>query len=630
GIGTGPGHGRLLAWNPDTGQKRNVTVWPEVLSATVAGVGARDMKYRFQWTFPVEMSPHDPDVLYICSNFIHRSTDNGTSWETISPDLTRNDPEKLGPSGGPITADNSGAEIYCTIFAFRESPHENGVFWAGSDDGLVHISRDGGKTWNNVTPKGLPEWSLISIIEPSPHDPATAYVAATNYKNDDTAPYLFKTNDYGATWTAITSGIGERDFTRVIREDPNRRGLLYAGTETGVYISLDDGAHWQPFQSNLPVTPIHDLVVKGTDLIAATHGRAFWVLDDLSPLYQIEASSAEAPVTLFKPRDTMRFHYEYDAWEPEEVPTGYVGYQMVGPVTVAVRQRQTPSGTNTFDYLDAGKNPPSGVIVHFAFATKPEDEVKLAILDAQGNTIRTYSSKGDDLPRVPAEAGANRFVWNLRYPRPTALEDPDKKDEKKSASALMADKALAPRALSGDYQVRITVGETTVTQPFTVLPDPRLPVTAEDLKAQFDLKSGIRDQLDQVHKTINQLRRLRKQVESWEERAKANEQDETYKQLKDAASALKDQLKAAESTFINVDAEKPLEGGAAKLKEKLATLGSMIEESDDAPTKGSFEVFAMLSEQVQAQQAMVQHLIAEDVKAFNDRVRASEVPAVGA
>src|SRR5690606_15146527 len=227
GIGTGAGHGRLIAWNPETGQKRNVTVWPEVHGF---GAGAESLKYRFQWTCPVQFSRHDPNVLYICSNHVHRSTDEGSSWETISPDLTRNDPEKLRPSGGPITDDNSGAEIYCTIFAFAESPHEPGVLWAGSDDGLIHLSRDGGQTWQNVTPPDLPEWALISIIEPSPHDPATVYVAATRYKLDDYAPYLYKTNDYGATWTRITNGIPDTEYTRVIREDPERRGLLFCGT----------------------------------------------------------------------------------------------------------------------------------------------------------------------------------------------------------------------------------------------------------------------------------------------------------------------------------------------------------------------------------------------------------------
>src|SRR5690606_7596067 len=232
--------------------------------------------------------PHNPEVLYACSQYVHRSTDEGHSWEVISPDLTRNDPEKLKPSGGPITRDNTGAEVYCTIFAFVESPHEAGVFWAGSDDGLVHISKDGGKTWTNVTPPDLPEWALISIIEPSPHDPATAYIAATRYKWDDTTPYLYKTNDYGQTWTRITNGIPAHEFTRVIREDPNRRGLLYAGTETGIYVSFDDGANWHRMGGNLPVVPIHDFVIKGVELVVATHGRSFWILDDLTPLHQLK------------------------------------------------------------------------------------------------------------------------------------------------------------------------------------------------------------------------------------------------------------------------------------------------------------------------------------------------------
>src|SRR5262245_54483491 len=272
GIGTGSGHGRLIAWNPETGQKRNITVWPEVQTSGIRGGCAQRLTYRFQWSFPIRCSPHGPDPLYVCSNHVHRSTDEGATWEVISPDLTRNDPDRQGPSGGPITADNSGAEIYCTIFAFRESPHERGVFWAGSDDGLVHLSRDGGASWQNVTPPELPEWSLVSLLEPSPHDPATVYLAATRYKLDDTAPYLFKTSDYGATWTKITGNLPHGALARVIREDPSRRGLLYCGTETGLYISFDDGVNWLRFQCNLPVTPIHDVIVKGTDLVVASHG----------------------------------------------------------------------------------------------------------------------------------------------------------------------------------------------------------------------------------------------------------------------------------------------------------------------------------------------------------------------
>src|SRR5262249_47250159 len=292
-IGSGAGNGRLTRYDRRTGQERNVTVWPDVNGM---GNGANELKYRFQWTFPIMFSPHEEQTLYITSNVVHRSTDEGQSWDVVSPDLTRNDATKQEASGGPITKDNTGAEVYNTIFAFVESPHEKGVFWAGSDDGLIHISRDGGKNWENVTPAVIAEWTLISVIEPSPHDPATAYVAATRYKLDDYTPYLYKTNDYGKTWTQITDGIPETDFTRVVREDPARRGLLYAGTETGVYVSHDDGGHWQRFQGDLPICPIHDLVVKGTDLIAATHGRSLWILDDLTTLHQYKDAASAADV----------------------------------------------------------------------------------------------------------------------------------------------------------------------------------------------------------------------------------------------------------------------------------------------------------------------------------------------
>src|SRR5262249_17145971 len=270
-IGSAPGGGGvLLRYDHRTGQVRIVTVWPEAYG----GWGAKDLKYRFQWTYPIVFSPHYPNALYPTGNIVFRTTNEGTSWEPISPDLTRNDVTKLGPSGGPITRDTTGAEHYATIFAFAESPHEPGVFWAGSDDGLLHISRDGGKSWNKITPPDLPEWSLISCIELSPHDKASAYLAATRYKLDDYRPYLYKTSDYGQAWQAINGGIADVDFTRVIRADPARPGLLYAGTETGLYLSFDDGGTWQRFQLNLPVSPIHDLLVKNNDLIAGTHGRS--------------------------------------------------------------------------------------------------------------------------------------------------------------------------------------------------------------------------------------------------------------------------------------------------------------------------------------------------------------------
>jgi photosystem II stability/assembly factor-like uncharacterized protein len=617
GIGTGPGHGRLIAWNPETGHKRNITVWPEVHGN---GVGAESLKYRFQWTFPIELSPHDDDVLYVCSNHVHRSRDEGTSWEVISPDLTRNDPDRLGPSGGPITADNSGAEIYCTIFAFRESPHEAGVFWAGSDDGLVHLSRDGGASWQNVTPPELPEWALISIIEPSPHDAATAYVAATRYKLDDTAPYLFKTNDYGATWTRITSGIPSEALTRVIREDPNRRGLLYAGTETGIYLSFDDGVNWQAFQGNLPVTPIHDLFIKGTDLLAATHGRSFWILDDLTPLHQM--SGSQEPVTLYKPRDTVRFRVYDRSGYRKSAPPGYRSYHLTGPVTVAYTVRETPSGGKTPEYLDAGKNPPPGVIMHYAFTEKPAGEVTLDILDAAGNVLRTYTSKTEEVPHVPVEAGANRFIWNLRAGPPVKLEDDKKKDD---PEAKNEEESLAPRVVPGEYQVRLTAGESSLTQRFTVLADPRLRTTADERRAQAELLSQIRDRVDEVHRAINQIRRERKQIEGWEERAKAGD---GHEQLAEAGKALREKLSALEGELINLKLDTPQPGPNA-LKEKLATLAAMVDESDDAPTQGARDVCDALSEQVAAQLAALRRLESEDVAAFNALVHELGLPAVG-
>lgn len=643
GIGTGAGHGRLIAWNPETGQKRNVTVWPEVFGM---GGGADLMKYRFQWTFPVETSPHDDSTVYICSNFVHRSVDNGTTWETISPDLTRNDPTKIGPSGGPITADNSGAEIYCTIFAFRESPHERGVFWAGSDDGLLHISRDGAQSWQNVTPSDLPEWAMINIIEPSPHDAATAYVAVTCYKSDDLRPYLYRTNDYGATWTKIVNGIADDEFTRVIREDPNRRGLLYCGTERGILISFDDGANWQRLETNLPITPIWDLVVKGTDLVAATHGRAFWILDDLTPLYQVQADIVEQAAHLLKPRDTIRFRLYGRAQGRSKTHTNY---KMTGPVTVAFRRVETPSGTAQEHFLDAGRNPPDGVVIHY-WLRERSDSLKLTILDAGGNEVRSFVPKRDKAnavtsseeevqqvtgaeeaaetetepeaeeeagPYAPNAAGMNRFVWDYRYARPVRIE---------SGSRGSREEALenvgGPRAIPGDYQVQLTVGDSTYSQSFALLADPRLPISADDLRAQFDLKMRIRDRSSETNTAINQIRKLRAQVEAWEKRAADR------RSVLDACAELKRELASIEAELINVDFEKP-RPGPNRIKEKLDSLSSMIDESDDRPTAGAYEVYDMLAAQLQTQLGRLRVLLDGPVARFNELIRAEEVPAIG-
>jgi photosystem II stability/assembly factor-like uncharacterized protein len=620
GIGTGPGHGRLIAWNPETGQKRNVTVWPETHGM---GGGAELLKYRFQWTFPVEVSRHVPHTLYVCSNYVHRTTDEGATWEVISPDLTRNDPTTLHASGGPITADNSGAEIYGTIFAFRESPHEPGVFWAGSDDGLLHVSRDGAKSWRNVTPPNLPEWAMISIIEPSPHDSATAYVAATRYKLDDTQPYLYKTNDYGTTWTAIANGIPSSEFTRVIREDPARRGLLYVGTETGLYLSFDDGANWQQFESNLPVVPIWDLIVKGTDLVAATHGRSFWILDDLTPLHQLRDDLGQGAGYLFAPRPTVRFHV-YNHGNDNSAPD-HVGYKMTGPVTVAFRMVETPTGAKAERYLDAGANPPDGAIVHYWLRETPQAEVKLSILDHAGQPIREFTSVSEQPPRVPTRPGANRFVWDLRYAGPTPLVDrstvtPDKAQEEASGAA--------PRALPGDYQVQLSIGDTTFRQPLQIVADPRLPVTLDDLRAQFELKLAIRDRISALNELLNQIQRTRRQVEEWERRAQQVDSGKAETgEVVAAAKALRERLDAADAAIIQVNADKP-QPGPSQVKEKLVTLSDMIDESDHPPTQGARAVFELLSGQVEEAQTNVREILAQDVTRFVDLIRAAGIPPI--
>ncbi|HEX5506263.1 MAG TPA: glycosyl hydrolase [Thermomicrobiales bacterium] len=633
-VGSGPGDGLLYRYDHRTGQVRNITVWPEVKGM---GGGAKDVRYRFQWTFPIELSPHDPNVLYTCGNHVFRSTDEGHSWAAISPDLTRNDESKLQPSGGPITRDNTGAEHYCTIFAFVESPHEPGVLWAGTDDGLVHLSKDGGKTWQNVTPPAslLPEWALISIVEQSPHDPATAYVAATRYKHDDNRPFLLKTNDYGQTWRAITNGIPADDFTRTIREDPKQRGLLFAGTETAVYVSFDDGGHWQRLGGNVPVVPIHDLGIKDDELILATHGRSFWILDDLTPLRQIAARGAADAVTLFPPKPTHRV--VGGRGFPAQSPAG-LNFRRGGALVVTYRQRQKPTGETTTEYLDAGQNPPEGVQVFYYLAEQPHGEVKLTILDQGGNEIKSFSSQGNGQApagepgaaapepkptaaaktpeqRVPAEAGLNRFVWNMRYPDPRQIQG-----ENTSERNVVAGPLVPP----GAYQVRLTVDGKDSTQPFTLLKDPRQATTPEDFAAQSKLLLGIRDRLNAITDAVTRLRDLREQADDWTRRtADRPNADE----VKRAAEDLKAKLKGVEDELIQVEASSPL-NFPARLREKLATLTAIVAGADFAPTRQAQEVYDGLAERVERQVQQLQQIIDTDVANFNGVLLRAEVSPV--
>ncbi|HEU5423561.1 MAG TPA: glycosyl hydrolase, partial [Nitrolancea sp.] len=626
GIGTGLGHGRLLAWNPETGQKRNVTVWPEVVTGLGSTTGANALKYRFQWTFPVEFSPHDPDVLYVTSNHVHRSRDEGHSWEVISPDLTHNNPQWLEASGGPITADNSGAEIYCTIFAFRESPSERGVLWAGSDDGLIHVSRDNGQSWQNVTPPQnlMPQWSQILIIEPCAHHNGEVYVAATRYKFDDPSPFLFKTSDYGQTWTSINGNLPKECITRVVREDPEVEGLLYLGTETGLYVSLDGGQSWQPFQANLPVTPIYDLAVKDGDLVAATHGRSFWILDDLSPVRELAGMKGGfgEQTHLFTPGYAVRYR-TYGRGYGRKRPD-MVSYMATGPISIGYWDKQTPMGTSSPDFLDAGKNPPNGAVVHYYLNQAPgeDEEITLTFLDHDGQEIRSYSSKAEEPPRVPAAQGMNRFLWDLRTQPPVKLDV----DPIADPFQRMMQQNVAPRVLPGNYQVQLKAGGQTLTRAFTVSVDPKLiNMSPADLTAQHDLKRQIVGSINEINQALNQINKVRGQVAHWEDRVKGTSQEQ---QLAEPAKQLKDKLSDIESRLIVANPGQP-KSPPSQLRERLFSLASMIDESDDKPTQGAQEVYQVLSQQVQEQMQQLQQVMQQEVPQFSQKVQQANVAPVG-
>jgi photosystem II stability/assembly factor-like uncharacterized protein len=606
-IGSGPGNGRLTRFDRRTMETRLIHVWPEV---TGMGVGAEGLKYRFQWTFPIELSPHDSSVLYVTSNYVHRSTDDGMSWEVMSPDLSRADPHMLEPSGGPITRDNTGAEAYGTIFAFRESEHTPGLLWAGTDDGLVHVSRDGGDNWKNITPSDLPEWALISIIEPSPHDAGTIYVAATRYKHDDFAPYLYKTSDYGDTWTKITNGIPENDFTRTIREDPKRKGLLFAGTETGLYVSFNDGGEWQRLGGNLPVVPIHDLVVKDDDLVVATHGRSFWILDDLSPFRQLTDEVQGKSLHLFEPKPVDRFK-TYGRWGDDGSPA--VSYGRFGGWVNAHRRAKDVYGQPTQEYFDAGKNPPNGVAIYYYLGQTPEGDVRLEFLDADGKEVRSFSSADENKgngQKVTVNAGMNRFVWDMRYPPAKAIEGHN----------MQPESLAGPVAVPGRYQVRLTVGDEQQTQPITIGKDERVSGSDDDLQAQFELLMRVRDKLNQTHEAVLAIRSIRGQVASWAARSEDL-------QITGAADEIKKKLTEIEEMLIQPKASSAL-AYPSGLNDRLAALPLLIGNADTRPTRQSYEVFEKLSGQVDEQLDRLEEFKEQDLKQFQQAIQDAGIPAI--
>ena len=599
-LGSAPGGGApMLRYDHRSGHSQLITVWPEVHS----GSAAADVKYRFYFTFPIVLSPHDPDVLYTAAEVVFRSTDEGQSWQVISPDLTRNDKEKTTVrSGGYITKENAGpADYYSTIYTMAESPVAKGVLWTGSDDGLVHLSRDGGETWSNVTPEALEDGTIVTTIEASPHDAGTAYFSATRYQWDDFRPIFFATHDYGATWKEISQGIEDGDFARVIREDPERAGLLYAGTELGVYVSFDDGGQWQPLQGNLPHVPVYDMAVKEGDLIAATHGRSFWVLDDLTPLHQTTAETQDEAVHLFTPRAAYR---PLSAMRPPRAALPGVNYHRVSGETATFYERRNSAGKTERVFLDAGENPPPGVIVNYYLKDAPSGDVSLTFMDAQGNEIRRFSGADG----VPAESGANRFSWDLYH-----------------ADAAGPPGSAAMVVTPGSYRVRLEVDGQSYEQPFEVRKDPRVLATQEDLEEQHALMVRIRAKLSETVGGIRRLREVRRQVETWAAWAREHSAPGG---IAEAAQDIRQRLDAVEAELTTEHLPEKVNLPPARLDAKLAGVTFIVATAEGRPTQQSYDVFEDVAGRIDVQLAALEGVIGEQVPAFIAAVREAGVPLV--
>ena len=607
--------GTITRYDHRTQQVNDLSVWPD----NKTGYGDKDLKYRFQWTFPVALSPHDPDTLYATANHVFRTTNEGASWEQISPDLTRADPETMEPSGGPITLDNVSTETYGTIFAFAESPVERGVLWAGSDDGLIHVSRDDGQSWQNVSIPELPEWALISIIDPSPHAAGTAWVAATRYKHDDPAPYLYRTTDYGQSWTKIVDGIAAEDYTRVIREDPVRRGLLFAGTERRIYVSLNEGERWQSLEGNLPLVPIHDLVLKESDLVVATHGRSFWILDDLTPLREWTETIASAPAHLFSPRDTWRFKVYWGAHRGHPVipPMPEPRYASTSMSLVTYDRIQAPTGEPTENFLDAGKNPPVGAVINYFLNEDRQGEISLDILDSNDDVVRTFSSASEMTPRLTTMAGINRIVWDLRYPGAAEL----------SGAVFWFGSSYGPTAVPGTYKAVLKIGDHTMSESFRVQKDPRIPATIDDLQEQFVLHSQVRDKLSTIHESLARLRDIRQQVRVM---ARNSNDDDKAHPLSEAVDELLRDLDLVETELIQTGAKVGYDAlrMPIKLNNRFAALIGVVGTSDSRPTAQMRDVFDELSAEADTQLERLGNLIQKDVPEFNNQAREVGLPAV--
>lgn len=582
--------------------ERNISPWPD----NPMGYSSEDIRYRFQWTFPILFSPHNAKVVYAAGSQLFKTTTEGESWTIISPPLARRDPKTMGASGGPITKDQTGVETYGVIFALSESPITPGLIWAGTDDGLVWITRNGGVNWSNVTPKDIGDFTRVAMIDAGHFNAGTAYLAANRFQQDDFSPILYKTTDYGKSWTKIVAGIPVEEFTRAIREDPRKAGLLYAATERGVWVTFDDGSHWQSLRRNMPPVPVHDLVVKDNDLVLGTHGRSFWIMDDISPLRQLTTGIATRTAHLFKPADAYRIDWG----------GGFGG-----------------GGGGYGGATPRGQNPPSGAVIYYQLK-EPNARVTLEFLDAKGTLIKSFNSDssvggpnvaaamaagdfetlmraGPRPPRLPNKAGLNQFNWNLRYPDATRF----------AGMIFWAGNVTGPMALPGTYTVRMTAGAETQSQTLAVKADPRWNVPMADLVAQFDFLIGVRDRVSEANEAVLTARDVKSQVTDRLKQAP---------QLADQGKALSGKVTEVEGEIYqikNQSSQDPL-NYPIKLNNKIAALLGMAGSSPGRPPAQATQVFTELNAKLNVQMKRMDKVYSDDLKAFNDQLKKLGLPEV--
>ena len=581
--------GIFTQFDRKTGQARNVSAYPE----NGSGHGAVDLKHRFQWTAPILISPHDPKTVYHAGEVIFKTSDGGQTWTIISPDLTRNDKTKQQWAGGPITGDNTGVEYFGTVFALAESPLKAGVIWSGSDDGLVQVTQDGGKTWTNVTPNmpKFTDFATVSLIEASPFDAGTAYVVVEAHRLDDMKPYLFKTADYGKTWKTLSTSMKQDVYLRSVREDPKKRGMLYVGTERGVIFSRDDGAAWEPLKLNLPSVAVSDLRVHGDDLVVGTMGRAIWILDNLTALREWKPETKNADAHLF-------------------------------PIVPATRWRY--SG-NFHDYSVKGQNPPPAAMIEYFLKAKSEKDFTVEILDAKGAVIRTLKSVPEPMPwpvedpdswidepteaDLKNDAGVQRAYWDFRH---------DGAKKIWQAKIDLGEPGVGPLASPGTYTVRLNVNGKSYTQPVTVTPDPRLSMSASDYEIQLAFSLSLRDEVTRLTRMVEGIRSIRAQVKVRKDLVKEDKNAAEWTKL---ADALLPRLDAIEEKLHNPKAEVTYDilafKGGAKLYSRLSPLYSFVVENDGVPTQGMREVFATYRNEMDAVAAEWSALLAGDIAALN-------------